>query len=72
MNQAHNSITAWGLSKIEMMNNAPILDIGCGGGQTIHTLVKQHKHQEIYGVDYSQQAVETSIKKTTRLLPQVG
>lgn len=66
MNQAHTSITAWGLSIIEMMNNAPILDIGCGGGQTIHTLVKQHKHQEIYGVDYSQQAVETSIQKNNK------
>jgi len=31
-------ITTWGLKKIEMMNNAPILDIGCGGDQTIHTL----------------------------------
>ncbi|WP_375102556.1 class I SAM-dependent methyltransferase [Paenibacillus sp. RS8] len=66
MNQAHTSITAWGLSKIEIRNNAPILDIGCGGGQTIHTLVKQHKHQEIYGVDYSQQAVETSIQKNNK------
>jgi ubiquinone/menaquinone biosynthesis C-methylase UbiE len=66
MNQAHTSITMWGLKKIEMMNNAPILDIGCGGGQTIHTLTKQNKHQEIYGIDYSQQAVETSIQKNNK------
>jgi ubiquinone/menaquinone biosynthesis C-methylase UbiE len=66
MNQAHTSITTWGLKKIEMMNNAPILDIGCGGGQTIHTLTKQNKHQEIYGIDYSQQAVETSIQKNNK------
>jgi ubiquinone/menaquinone biosynthesis C-methylase UbiE len=66
MNQAHTNITTWGLKKIEMMNNAPILDIGCGGGQTIHTLTKQNKHQEIYGIDYSQQAVETSIQKNNK------
>ncbi|WP_339315992.1 class I SAM-dependent methyltransferase [Paenibacillus sp. FSL R10-2734] len=63
MNQAHTSITTWGLKKIEIMNNAPILDIGCGGGQTIHTLAKQNNNREIYGIDYSQQAVETSIQK---------
>ncbi|WP_339246954.1 class I SAM-dependent methyltransferase [Paenibacillus sp. FSL F4-0243] len=66
MNQAHSSITTWGLKKIEMMNNAPILDIGCGGGQTIHTLAKHNKYQKIYGLDYSQQAVETSIQKNNK------
>ncbi|MEK4347762.1 class I SAM-dependent methyltransferase [Paenibacillus sp. FSL P4-0184] len=63
MNRAHSSITTWGLKKIEVMNNAPILDIGCGGGQTIHMLAKHNKYQEIYGIDYSQQAVETSNQK---------
>ncbi|MEK5396236.1 SAM-dependent methyltransferase [Paenibacillus sp. VTT E-133280] len=66
MNQAHTSITAWGLKKIQIINNAPILDIGCGGGQTIHMLSNQNKHQEIYGIDYSQQAVETSIQKNNK------
>ncbi|WP_339173036.1 class I SAM-dependent methyltransferase [Paenibacillus sp. FSL H7-0943] len=66
MNQAHSSITTWGLKKIEVMNNAPILDIGCGGGQTIHMLAKHNKYQEIYGIDYSQQAVETSNQKNNK------
>lgn len=48
------------------MNNAPILDIGCGGGQTIHMLAKHNKYQEIYGIDYSQQAVETSNQKNNK------
>lgn len=59
----HNSV---GIKKIEMINNAPILDIGCGGGQTIHTLTKQNNQHEIYGIDYSQQAVETSIQKNNK------
>jgi ubiquinone/menaquinone biosynthesis C-methylase UbiE len=66
MNQAHTSITTWGLKKIGIINNAPILDIGCGGGQTIHTLAKQNNHHEIFGIDYSQQAVETSIQKNNK------
>lgn len=66
MNQAHTSITTWGLRKIEIKSGDPILDIGCGGGQTIHTLAKQNKQHEIYGIDYSEQAVETSIQKNNK------
>lgn len=66
MNKAHTRMTIWGLSMIEIKNDVPILDIGCGGGQTIHLLASQNKDREIYGVDYSPQAVETSIHKNTQ------
>ncbi|SFI00686.1 Methyltransferase domain-containing protein [Bacillus sp. 71mf] len=39
-----------------------MLDIGCGGGKTIHTLSKMNPNGNIYGIDYSNQAVENSIK----------
>lgn len=66
MNKAHSSLTTWGLQKIEVKSDAPILDIGCGGGQTIHILASQFNQHNIYGIDYSQQAVETSIRKNSK------
>lgn len=63
MNKAHSSMTIWGLRKIIIKKDAPILDIGCGGGQTIHMLAKQNSDSDIYGIDYAQKAVETTIQK---------
>lgn len=62
MNVAHTSMTKWALSNIEINEHANVLDIGCGGGKTIHTLSKMNPHGKIYGIDYSEQAVENSIK----------
>lgn len=66
MNKAHSSITIWGLRKIIIKKDAPILDIGCGGGQTIHMLAKQNSDSDIYGIDYAQKAVETTIQKNRK------
>lgn len=66
MNKAHSSLTTWGLQKIKVKSDTPILDIGCGGGQTIHILASQFNQHNIYGIDYSQQAVETSIRKNSK------
>ncbi|MGG2092327.1 class I SAM-dependent methyltransferase [Bacillus sp. S13(2024)] len=62
MNVAHTSMTKWALSNIEINEHANVLDIGCGGGKTIHTLSKMNPYGKIYGIDYSEQAVENSIK----------
>ncbi|PEA53394.1 SAM-dependent methyltransferase [Bacillus pseudomycoides] len=62
MNVAHTSMTKWALSKVNISKHAIMLDIGCGGGKTIHTLLKMNPNGKIYGIDYSNQAVENSIK----------
>ncbi len=62
MNVAHTSMTKWALSKINISQRAKMLDIGCGGGKTIHTLSKMNPDGKIYGIDYSKKAVENSIK----------
>lgn len=62
MNVAHTSMTKWALSKVKINKSAIMLDIGCGGGKTIHTLSKMNPDGKIYGIDYSKQAVENSIK----------
>jgi ubiquinone/menaquinone biosynthesis C-methylase UbiE len=66
MNSAHSKMTAWGLTKIKIADTAIVLDIGCGGGQTLRTLSNVVKHGEIYGVDYSKKAVATSSKKNIK------
>ncbi|PQZ59821.1 SAM-dependent methyltransferase [Bacillus sp. MYb209] len=63
MNAAHTRLTNWALQKIHIREDAVILDIGCGGGKTIHSLSRVTPHGKIYGIDYSEQAVENS-KKT--------
>lgn len=40
MNAAHTRLTNWALQKIHIRKGAITLDIGCGGGKTIHTLFK--------------------------------
>lgn len=62
MNTAHTRLTNWALQKINVRKDAVILDIGCGGGKTIHTLSKMTPAGKIYGIDYSEKAVENSIK----------
>ncbi len=62
MNAAHMRLTNWGLQKIHIRKDAITLDIGCGGGKTIHTLSKRIPFGKIYGIDYSDQAVENSKK----------
>src|SRR5215470_12095365 len=38
MNISHAGVTNWGLSQVEIKPSFTILDVGCGGGQTIKTL----------------------------------
>ena len=42
MNAAHRRLTNWALQKIHIREDAVILDIGCGGGKTIHSLSRRN------------------------------
>lgn len=66
MNTAHVRLTNWALQKINIPKDSIILDIGCGGGRTIHTLSKINTSGKIYGIDYSEKAVESSIKSNIK------
>ncbi|EJQ53495.1 Uncharacterized protein BWINRASL_01139 [Bacillus mycoides] len=66
MNAAHTRLTNWALQKIHIREDAVILDIGCGGGKTIHSLSRLTPHGKIYGIDYSEQAVKSSKKTNTK------
>lgn len=55
MNENHAHVTEWGISKMDLISNDIILDVGCGGGMAISKMAESGA--EIYGVDYSETAV---------------
>jgi len=56
MNTVHTRLTNWALQKTHIHKDAVILEIGCGGGKTIHTLSKMTPSGKVYGIDYSEKA----------------
>ncbi|SOC11106.1 methyltransferase family protein [Ureibacillus xyleni] len=62
MNKAHIEMNRWALEKIKVQEDAVILDVGCGGGKTLQLLSKLHTTAQVYGIDYSEQAVKDSIR----------
>lgn len=62
MNTTHAGMNKWALEKLRIREDAVILDIGTGGGKTIHTLSKVNIHAKLFGIDYSEQAVKDSIR----------
>ncbi len=60
MNVSHDPMTAWGLSHLTIGKRATILDVGCGGGRTIHKLAGAAPDGKVYGIDYSAESVTVS------------
>ena len=60
MNVSHSSVTAWGLEQIEIRDDFTILDVGCGGGRTLHRLAAIATRGKVFGIDYSEESVATS------------
>jgi SAM-dependent methyltransferase len=60
MNHRHSKLTDWGLEHVSIPIDATILDIGCGGGRTIHKLAALATRGKVYGVDYSETSVAAS------------
>lgn len=57
MNRHHSKLTDWGLSRVSIKLNDKILDVGCGGGRTIHKLAVAASAGKVYGIDYSESSV---------------
>lgn len=62
MNTSHARMAAWGFSHIHPAANAHALDVGCGGGMNLATLLKLCPQGYATGIDYS----ATSIAVSTR------
>jgi len=60
MNRSHSGLTAWGLEHVQVSSRDAVLDVGCGGGQTVRTLATMARFGKVYGVDYADASITTS------------
>ena len=60
MNLGHAKMTDWGLQQVTIPRNAVILDIGCGGGWTVHKLAALAPEGKVIGLDYSAASIAVS------------
>jgi len=70
MNQHHEKLTLWGLSKVNIGLDFVILDVGCGGGKTVNRLAQLAPKGEVFGIDYSSDMVKFSKKINKTLIAQ--
>ncbi|MBQ6139351.1 MAG: methyltransferase domain-containing protein [Methanobrevibacter sp.] len=59
MNESHESLAQWGVSHLDISKDDIILDIGCGGGVNVERFLNMTENK-VYGLDYSEIAVEKS------------
>ena len=60
MNLGHAKMTDWGLQQVKVPKNATILDVGCGGGETVRKLAALAPEGNVIGLDYSAASVAVS------------
>ncbi|MFP4197827.1 MAG: class I SAM-dependent methyltransferase [Methanomassiliicoccales archaeon] len=57
MNRSHHPLAVWGLSHLPQEDFEMVLDVGCGGGNTI-SLLGERIPGRLHGLDYSMDMVE--------------
>ena len=68
MNFGHSGLTRWGLEKVEIRDDATVLDVGCGGGRTLERLASLASRGKVVGIDYSEDSVAVARKRNQRLI----
>ena len=59
MNGGHAKLADWGMSHLEGIKPASIVELGCGGGRNAAELLKRYPGAHLTALDYS----ETSVQK---------
>jgi len=67
-NVHHSKLTDWGLKHVAIEKHYTILDVGCGGGRTVHKLAGIASEGKVYGIDHSEESVSTSRGTNKRLI----
>ena len=62
MNEHHSAVTGWALDFLELGAEDIVLDIGCGGGETLRRMSEKISEGKLYGVDHSEVSVMLSEK----------
>jgi ubiquinone/menaquinone biosynthesis C-methylase UbiE len=70
-NRHHSKLTDWGLRHIAIEQHDMILDVGCGGGRTVHKLAGIATEGKVYGIDFSEESVNVS-RRTNRRWIKLG
>lgn len=70
MNRGHEMLALWGLTHVNIKSDHLILDVGCGGGQTINRLAQRASLGKVFGVDYSADMVEYARKVNKQLITE--
>lgn len=60
MNESHARLVDWGLSHIDLHAGDTVLDIGCGGGNTLARMAECVTEGHLVGIDYAETSVEAS------------
>jgi len=68
MNIGHAPLTAWGLGHVTIAPADRILDIGCGGGETMRTMAVEAGAGHVDGVDYSAASVAVARERNAGLI----
>jgi SAM-dependent methyltransferase len=66
MNRWHAALTDWGLARTGIRDDAVILDVGCGGGETVRKLADAHPHSRVHGIDYSAESIAVSARRNAQ------
>jgi ubiquinone/menaquinone biosynthesis C-methylase UbiE len=64
-------VNDWGLKHISIEKHYTILDVGCGGGMTVHRLAGIATEGKVYGIDISEECVAVS-RRTNKQLIKMG
>ncbi|MGF9967209.1 class I SAM-dependent methyltransferase [Bacillus rhizoplanae] len=62
-NKTFKAMTNWGFRNIDFQQSDYVLDVGCGGGETLNKLANKIIEGKIYGVDISATSVNTSLTR---------
>ncbi len=57
MNGGHAKMADWGLSHLDTVKPAEIVELGCGGGRNAGELLKRYPDSKVTAVDYSEVSV---------------
>jgi ubiquinone/menaquinone biosynthesis C-methylase UbiE len=68
MNVEHARLWRWALTHVTIQPEATILDVGCGGGKTVHMLAHAAPGGKVYGVDYSQDVLRLARRVNQALI----